>query len=114
MKNTEACRKDKCKLKCPMCKICVHNYSCSCQDYGIRLTICQHIHYVVDKLFNEEEISTFQEHQMTSQDSSKKRIHDGRKEYFEVWKKVMDGLNKVEDKGLQTYLTNAGMKLLMI
>ena len=77
VKNVGACREENCKLKCPMCKICIHNYSCSCQDYGIRLTICQHIHYVVDKLVNKEKISTLPEHQMTSQDSAKKRLHYG-------------------------------------
>ena len=35
-----------CKLKCEQCNICVHTYTCSCNDALINHTICKHIHLV--------------------------------------------------------------------
>lgn len=36
-----------CPLLCELCKICCHTFSCTCFDYGLRNTICKHIHLVV-------------------------------------------------------------------
>ncbi len=33
-----------CFIKCKFCSICLHNYSCSCDDYIQLGTICKHIH----------------------------------------------------------------------
>ena len=33
-----------CKMKCSSCKVCVHQYSCSCADYAIHSVPCKHIH----------------------------------------------------------------------
>lgn len=35
-----------CQLRCMFCNICIHMYECSCLDYVIKFTICQHIHFV--------------------------------------------------------------------
>lgn len=45
-----------CKLVCPSCNICIHNYSCSCLDYSIRFTMCEHIHYLCNALKTQVEI----------------------------------------------------------
>uniref|UniRef100_A0A146M0A3 SWIM-type domain-containing protein n=1 Tax=Lygus hesperus TaxID=30085 RepID=A0A146M0A3_LYGHE len=34
-----------CKLKCDLCRICLHSYKCSCPESST--TICSHIHYLV-------------------------------------------------------------------
>lgn len=35
-----------CKLRCPDCEICLHQYSCTCLDAAIRWNMCKHIHLV--------------------------------------------------------------------
>lgn len=35
---------DNCPLNCPVCKLCVHQISCSCLDYQFRLSFCKHAH----------------------------------------------------------------------
>lgn len=34
----------KCVLRCEICKVCVHEYSCTCVDYAANFNICEHIH----------------------------------------------------------------------
>lgn len=34
----------KCVLRCDICKVCVHEYSCTCVDYAANFNICEHIH----------------------------------------------------------------------
>ncbi|XP_049955014.1 uncharacterized protein LOC126471003 [Schistocerca serialis cubense] len=36
----------KCKLVCSKCKVHIHQYSCTCIDYIIKLNICKYIHIV--------------------------------------------------------------------
>ena len=36
-----------CQLRCESCRICVHTFSCSCLDAGLRYTICKHVHLVI-------------------------------------------------------------------
>ncbi|GBN84134.1 hypothetical protein AVEN_43804-1, partial [Araneus ventricosus] len=38
-----------CDLRCPDCDVCVHMYSCSCEQSLIHANMCQHIHAVVWK-----------------------------------------------------------------
>ena len=35
-----------CKLCCSSCKVCVHQYSCSCMDSTLHATVCKHVHLV--------------------------------------------------------------------
>lgn len=35
-----------CELKCASCNICIHTYGCTCVDYFVKATICNHIHFV--------------------------------------------------------------------
>lgn len=35
-----------CNLVCPICKVCIHMYSCTCDDFTHNLKFCKHIHYV--------------------------------------------------------------------
>ena len=39
--------KPTCALTCLDCDICIHTFSCTCLDSGLRNTICKHIHLVV-------------------------------------------------------------------
>lgn len=39
-----------CKLACPECRVCIHMYSCSCEDYLHNFILCKHIHFL--KLHN--------------------------------------------------------------
>ncbi|XP_034236338.1 uncharacterized protein LOC117642361 [Thrips palmi] len=36
-----------CPLQCPICQICVHQVSCTCENHLIGLNICKHIHAVI-------------------------------------------------------------------
>jgi len=36
-----------CPLQCKPCGICVHTFTCTCVDAGLRTTVCKHIHLVV-------------------------------------------------------------------
>ena len=36
-----------CKLQCSICKVCAHQYSCSCMDSKLHATVCKHVHLVV-------------------------------------------------------------------
>jgi len=36
-----------CPLSCHSCSICIHTFMCNCVDFGLRNTICKHIHAVV-------------------------------------------------------------------
>ena len=42
----EKCSIAECKLECPDCKICCHQYTCSCTDFLMTSLICKHIHYL--------------------------------------------------------------------
>src|SRR5215469_8128550 len=37
---------DSCHLKCELCKVCVHSFTCTCRDFVLHCTICKHIHAV--------------------------------------------------------------------
>lgn len=37
-------KKCSCLFKCNTCKICAHEYNCTCVDYAINFNICEHIH----------------------------------------------------------------------
>lgn len=47
---------DKCELFCKVCNICIHNFSCTCPDYSIKLNLCKHIHAVSQKVSKVPEI----------------------------------------------------------
>lgn len=36
-----------CPLRCMPCGVCIHTLVCNCVDFGLRNTICKHIHAVV-------------------------------------------------------------------
>jgi len=36
-----------CTMKCVHCAICIHNFTCTCIDSGLRNTICKHVHLVM-------------------------------------------------------------------
>ena len=38
-----------CPLQCAECGICIHTFVCNCVDFGLRATICKHIHMVVSR-----------------------------------------------------------------
>lgn len=38
-----------CPLQCKQCGICIHTFVCNCVDFGLRNTICKHIHAVVSR-----------------------------------------------------------------
>lgn len=35
------------KVKCLVCKVCIHMFSCTCSDYLIKHNLCKHIHAVI-------------------------------------------------------------------
>ena len=35
-----------CKLRCSSCKVCVHQYSCTCMDSTLHATVCKHVHFL--------------------------------------------------------------------
>ncbi|XP_034237691.1 uncharacterized protein LOC117643114 [Thrips palmi] len=39
-----------CALRCPLCKVCVHQAICDCPDNMIRLNICKHMHACIRKV----------------------------------------------------------------
>ena len=42
-----------CPLRCTECDICIHQYSCTCPDSLVRLTICKRIHLLIRKLYDD-------------------------------------------------------------
>lgn len=40
--NTENCIG--CSLACPNCHVCVHQFTCTCIDYKIKVNFCKHVH----------------------------------------------------------------------
>lgn len=38
-------------LKCPVCKICIHTFTCTCTDNIIKINICKHIHACALKFY---------------------------------------------------------------
>ncbi|CAI6377580.1 unnamed protein product [Macrosiphum euphorbiae] len=53
----EICVLSNCKLKCRLCNICNHIYTCGCPDFMIRSNICKHIHLIL--LSEEHSVQTF-------------------------------------------------------
>jgi len=51
-KENDTCEHN-CFIKCNFCSICVHIYSCTCDDYIQHGTICKHIHLVVRSITGE-------------------------------------------------------------
>lgn len=43
----EAEKNCQCQILCDKCNVCLHNYSCDCEDYLIRNNLCKHIHYFI-------------------------------------------------------------------
>ncbi|KAJ8019506.1 Zinc finger transcription factor family protein 17 [Holothuria leucospilota] len=35
-----------CKLKCNLCSVCIHMFTCSCTDYTLHSVACKHVHSV--------------------------------------------------------------------
>lgn len=44
--NQQNCPDNHCRVRCEQCKICIHEFQCSCPDSLIMSTICKHIHLV--------------------------------------------------------------------
>ena len=49
-----------CKLRCSMCAVCIHLFSCTCMDSIIHATVCKHVHLV--KLITEKKVKQQAEH----------------------------------------------------
>ena len=45
-KVNERCAVSSCKMVCPDCELCSHEYTCTCVDFLLRTNICKHIHLV--------------------------------------------------------------------
>ena len=43
-KQATDCTDSSCQIKCSECRICVHQYLCSCPDSLMQSTICKHVH----------------------------------------------------------------------
>lgn len=46
-KNADSDCDGNCWIRCRLCGICVHNYTCSCPDSMLHGTICKHVHLVM-------------------------------------------------------------------
>lgn len=40
---TEDCS---CSIRCKSCGVCVHTFTCTCMDFIVHSTICEHIHFI--------------------------------------------------------------------
>ena len=49
-----------CKLRCSICAVCIHTFSCTCMDSTIHATVCKHVHLV--KLITEQKVKKQAEH----------------------------------------------------
>ena len=36
-----------CFMRCSSCSVCIHQYSCTCMDSLLQVTICKHVHLVI-------------------------------------------------------------------
>ncbi|XP_072399485.1 uncharacterized protein [Diabrotica undecimpunctata] len=59
-----------CDLKCDECKICIHDYICTCTDSLIKFNMCKHIH-LIKKVANEEIF-----HQIYEKEENDEFIHE--------------------------------------
>ena len=62
-----------CKMVCNECKVCLHEYTCTCNDFLLRTTICKHIHSV-KQFINKK--SNLLQNIVTSDVSSNKELDD--------------------------------------
>lgn len=46
---------DNCPLKCVECKMCIHEFICTCPDSAIKSHMCKHIHLIRRQLVHQEE-----------------------------------------------------------
>ncbi|XP_065203343.1 uncharacterized protein LOC135833443 [Planococcus citri] len=53
-----------CQQKCLVCKLCVHMYSCTCNDYFISRNLCKHIHGVARFLNLNDSLPTSISHEI--------------------------------------------------
>lgn len=42
-----------CPLSCPICKICIHQFECTCIDYSAKGNFCKHIHACIKPIMAE-------------------------------------------------------------
>ena len=49
-KVNERCLVNSCKMMCPDCELCSHQYTCTCVDFLLRTNICKHIQLVAQCL----------------------------------------------------------------
>ena len=55
------CQKVDCRIQCTKCGICMHDYTCTCRDYNLHLTICKHIHFFAERRHMDREERVVQE-----------------------------------------------------
>ena len=58
-----------CFIRCQQCRICIHNFSCTCIDFAHHGTICKHIH-LISRFIDAKEKPIIQKLKPTSQNSS--------------------------------------------
>ena len=44
-------------MRCRVCGICIHQYSCLCMDSLLQVTICKHIHFTMHYLSKSEDVN---------------------------------------------------------
>lgn len=59
-----------CALRCPLCKVCVHQAICECVDNIIRLNICKHIHACIRQIPLTERVDNHHEAENTEREET--------------------------------------------
>ena len=94
-----------CKLKCSLCSVCLHMFSCTCVDYLVQLVACRHTHVVRMMLNDKGDDSSSEDENHDDNDLSEDDItvdyvnnHSKSEEAFQKLKqKSSKTLNKLTD-----------------
>ena len=65
----------KCFMRCRACGICIHQYSCSCMDSLLQVTICKHIHLTMRYLNNNKVVNVMETLVMKPPDYNPGQLH---------------------------------------
>ncbi|PSN36147.1 hypothetical protein C0J52_13262 [Blattella germanica] len=110
-----------CQLTCKFCKICSHEYKCTCPGYQTFCNICEHIHAVCRKrpknsLHSKHATRSVVEYKTEALNKLKSLLSEAEKAYLsdDVWREITKATNSLIDciskKDLKTNLNRVAQE----
>lgn len=96
-----------CLLRCEECKICIHEYVCSCIDSAIQFNMCKHIHYLCKINYANSQQPRLANSELSSSENNSTESLKNRKEIFKLKiSKMLNDIQNIEEMAALENLVN--------